>query len=60
LHSDAIIEATRAEFTWCGDRAIQALPTVFLDLGKGPRLVAGGFATADMLIQEIQARLTTH
>jgi len=60
LHSDAIIEATRAEFTWCEDRAIQALPTVFLDLGKGPRLVAGGFATADMLIQEIQARLTTH
>ena len=60
LHSDAIIHATRAEFTWCEERAIQALPTVFLDLGKGPKLVAGGFATADMLIQEIQARLTTH
>jgi len=60
LHSDAIIHATRDEFTWCEERAIQALPTVFLDLGKGPKLVTGGFATADMLMQEIQARLTTH
>ena len=58
-HKD-VVEKTRAEFAWCEKIGISALPTVFLDLGEGPRLVAGGYATAESLSQEISARLTTH
>ena len=55
-----ILDLTRAEFAWCEKIGISTLPTVFLDLGEGPRLVAGGYTTADSLNQEISARLTTH
>ena len=55
-----IVDLTQAEFAWCEKIGISALPTVFLDLGEGPRLVAGGYTTAESLNQEIRARLTTH
>ena len=58
LTSNEIIEATRAEFAWCEAQAIQALPTVFLDQGAGPKLVCGGYATAEYLIPELTARLS--
>jgi putative protein-disulfide isomerase len=54
------IEKTRQEFDWCKARGIQALPTLFLDLGEGPTLISGGYATAEFLIPEISARLSTH
>ena len=60
ITSDEIINVTRDEFVWCEKIGISALPTVFLDLGQGPRLVAGGYATATSLQHEISARLTTH
>ena len=60
MNSSDIINLTRTEFAWCSKVGISALPTVFLDTGAGPRLVAGGFATAESLSQEISARLTTH
>lgn len=60
MKDETVVEATRTEFDWCEEIGISALPTVFLDLGQGPRLVAGGFATADSLNHEISARLTTH
>ena len=60
ITDDDLVETTLAEFAWCKKVGISALPTVFLDLGEGPRLVAGGYATADSLEQEISARLTTH
>ena len=60
IQGEEIVDLTRTEFAWCEKVGISALPTVFLDLGEGPRLVAGGYATADSLNQEISARLTTH
>ena len=60
LISDEIVNRTRDEFSWCESRGIQALPTLFLDLGDGPELIAGGYATAEILMPEIKARLTTH
>lgn len=60
IRSDEVTNATRAEFDWCSERGTQALPTLFLDTGAGPRLICGGYATADFLIPEIKSRLKTH
>ena len=60
IQDEDLVELTRAEIDWCEKLGISALPTVFLDLGQGPRLVAGGYATAGSLSHEITARLTTH
>ena len=60
INHEDLVETTRAEFAWCEKVGISALPSVFLDIGEGPRLVAGGYATADSLRQEINARLTSH
>ena len=60
MSDETVVNATRAGFDWCEERAISALPTLFLDTGGGPQLVCGGYATADYLIPDITARLTTH
>lgn len=60
MSDDEIIKSTRDEFDWCKNQVTQALPTVMLDLGSGPQLVCGGYATAEFLIPDIQVRLTTH
>ena len=60
LVSDDIVNRTRAEFDWCSDRGISALPTLFLDQGHGPELICGGYATAEILIPELNGRLNTH
>ena len=60
VSDEAIIKATRDEFTWCKGQVTQVLPTVFIDLGQGPRLISGGYSTAEFLIPDIKARLTTH
>lgn len=60
IRSDEITDKTRAEFAWCNKRGTQALPTLFLDMGNGPKLVCGGYATAEYLIPEISSRLKTH
>ncbi|MBT4163091.1 MAG: hypothetical protein HOC70_08055 [Gammaproteobacteria bacterium] len=60
INNENIISTTRNEFSWCKTIGIQALPTLFLDLGEGPKLIAGGYATADFLTPAILERLTTH
>lgn len=60
INDEEIVTLTRQEFAWCKDRAIQALPTVFLDTGNGPDLICGGYATAEYLIEDLNARLVTH
>jgi|Marorgknorr_s2lv_3_1036020.scaffolds.fasta_scaffold00007_28 putative protein-disulfide isomerase len=60
MTSETIIASTRNEFDWCNSQGIQALPTLFLDLGTGPKLISGGFATAEYLVPEIKSRLVTH
>lgn len=60
LIQDDIVSMTRNEFDWCGERGIQALPTIFLDQGSGPELVCGGYATAEYLIPDIITRLPSH
>ncbi|MBO6703979.1 MAG: DsbA family protein [Pseudomonadales bacterium] len=60
IQSEQVTHQTRKEFDWCRVQGTQALPTLFLDVGEGPKLVCGGYATADFLIPEISSRLTTH
>lgn len=60
LISDAVVRSTRREFDWCSAQGISALPTLFLDLGDGPKLLCGGYATAEYLIGDISARLSSH
>ena len=60
VSDEAIIKTTRDEFTWCKGQVTQVLPTVFIDLGQGLRLVSGGYATAEFLIPDIKVHLTTH
>ncbi len=58
--SESITQALKAGFAWCEERAITALPTLFLDTGSGPTLISGGYATADYLAPELEQRLLTH
>lgn len=60
MTDEMVVQLTRDEFDWCEALGSQALPSIWLDLGDGPKLVCGGYATADYLIPEIRARLTTH
>ncbi len=60
IQADRIVKATRKEFGWCRAKGTGALPTLLLDIGKGPRLISGGYATAEYLIPEIKTYLHTH
>jgi putative protein-disulfide isomerase len=57
LQDPAIISATRAEFARANALAAHALPTVLLDTGDGPRLVAGGYITAQFLVPDLEQRI---
>ena len=54
LHAPDVIETTRAEFETAKRLGAVALPTVLLDLGEGPKLVSGGYASAEFLLQDLQ------
>ncbi len=55
-----IVATTREEFSWCQALGTQALPTLLLDTGQGPKLVCGGYVSAEYLIPELTSRLKTH
>lgn len=56
IGSAPIIEATRASFQRADQLAAHALPSVIFENEHGPRLVCGGYATADYLIDELRLR----
>jgi putative protein-disulfide isomerase len=56
LHSEDLIEATRAGFERAKKLGALALPTVLLDLGEGPKLVSGGYLEAEYLTSELNIR----
>ncbi len=57
IRSRVVREATHAGFELARTLGAHALPTVLLDTGDGPKLVCGGFATADYLIPDLSSRL---
>jgi len=57
LGDPGIVARTRAQFDAATALAAHALPSVLLDTGEGPRLVSGGFITADFLVAALQERL---
>lgn len=57
LGAETIIHATRQSFERASKLAAHALPTVLFELGDGPQLVCGGYATADYLVDELRLRL---
>ncbi len=57
LHSDDLINITRANFDLAKSLSANALPSVFLNAGEGLKLVSGGYITAEFLVPEIQQRL---
>ena len=60
MQSSDIIQATRKEFDWCHAQGSDALPTLWLETRGEHKLVCGGYATAEYLIPELRARLSTH
>lgn len=60
IRDDEIVDATRREIDWCQQLGTTALPSVYLDIGDGPKLICGGYATHEFLLPDILHRLTTH
>ncbi|MDH5738087.1 MAG: DsbA family protein [Gammaproteobacteria bacterium] len=58
IHHPHIIEATREDFMTAKQMGALALPTLYMDSGKGMKLLAGGYTTASMLEEIIEARKT--
>ena len=57
IRSSAVRETTHAGFEQARALGAHALPTVLLDTGDGPKLVCGGFATAEYLAADLSSRL---
>ena len=57
IRSPTVRQATHAGFERAKALGAHALPTVLLDAGEGPKLVCGGFASADYLIPDLSSRL---
>lgn len=57
IRSSEVRDATHAGFERAKSLGAHALPTVLLDAGEGPKLVCGGFATADYLAADLSSRL---
>lgn len=56
LDDPNIVNATRSQFGAAKAAAANALPSVLLDVGEGPRLLSGGYITVDFLVAEITHR----
>lgn len=52
-----VIEATRANFALAESLSANALPGVFMDTGQGPKLVSGGYITAEFLVPDLRRRM---
>jgi putative protein-disulfide isomerase len=57
LGAEDIIEATRANFERAKKLGANALPSILLDTGEGPKLVCGGWVTAEYLRPDLEARI---
>ena len=57
LQSDQVVEKTRTAFGVAKELGALALPVVLLDTGEGPKLVSGGYVTAEFLVPDLSARL---
>jgi|TARA_Y100000310_G_scaffold260110_1_gene268951 putative protein-disulfide isomerase len=57
LQSSEVIENTRKAFESAKELGALALPVVLLDTGEGPKLVSGGYVTAEFLIPDLQSRI---
>lgn len=52
-----LIAATREDFALAKQMGAHALPSLHMDTGEGMRLIAGGYTTADFVMEVIKARL---
>jgi putative protein-disulfide isomerase len=60
LISDAyFVQITRQHFELAENLSANALPTIFLDVGSGYKLLSGGYITTDYLMAEIEHRLAS-
>ncbi len=57
LQSDEVIENTRIAFESAKKLGALALPVVLLDTGAGPKLVSGGYVTAEFLVPDLHSRI---
>jgi len=57
LESDTVIEATRSEFSRAKQLGAIALPSILIDFGAGPKLVCGGWVSAEFLRPDLEARM---
>ena len=58
LNDDDVIAETRRGFESTKFLAAHALPSVVVDVGEGPKLLCGGYFTADYLVEAIRERNT--
>jgi len=57
LQSEQVIENTRTAFDAAKKLGALALPVVLLDTGEGPKLISGGYVTAEFLLPDLQSRM---
>ena len=57
LQSNEVIENTRIAFESAKKLGAFALPVVLLDTGAGPKLVSGGYVTAEFLVPDLDGRM---
>lgn len=57
LQSEQVIENTRVAFDTAKKLGALALPVVLLDTGAGPKLVSGGYVTAEFLVPDLDSRM---
>lgn len=57
LQSEQVIENTRVAFDTAKKLGALALPVVLLDTGAGPKLVSGGYVTAEFLLPDLSSRM---
>lgn len=58
IHHPDIITATREDFSLAKQMGAHVLPTLLMDVGDGMRLLAGGYTTAELLYEVIEARIS--
>lgn len=58
LQSNEVIENTRRAFASAKKLGALALPVVLLDTGEGPKLISGGYVTAEFLVPDLNSKMT--
>lgn len=57
LQSNEVIKNTRIAFASAKKLGALALPVVLLDTGKGPKLISGGYVTAEFLVPDLNSKM---